>query len=510
MKNMKKLASVVLAMVMVLAMALPVSAEDSYTITIKNNAENHVYEAYQIFAGDISENGKTLSNVTWGTGVNNVALLTELKTIEKFATATSAADVAKALEGVGDDSDLAKTFAAVAGKYLTTDAKESTKSTETEGTYTINVDKPGYYLVKDKNTVSGYDSATRYILKVVGNVEVSPKGTVPSVDKLIVEGENKVETGTYNIGDDVTFQLKGTLPSNYADYTSYKYEFHDTLSNGLTYNAGSVKVTVGGTDITDEFTVNHNNGTLTITCNNLKTISDATIDEKSEIIVTYTAKLNVNAVIGGTGNPNTVKLTFSNDPNYQGTGSNPDEPTGTTPEDTVYVFTFELDVTKVDGKDNTKLSGAEFKLKNEAGKWVKVDENHKVTGWADNQTDGSVLTSGEDGLFKIIGLEDGTYYLKEIKAPDGYNNIENEIKIEITSSYDTTGVKTLQIKVDNGDAKAGIADTGVVSMDVENNKGATLPSTGGTGTTVLYLVGGALVLIAVVLMVTKKRMSAEK
>lgn len=508
MKRMKKLASLVLAVVMALAMTMTVSAADSYTITIKNEATGHIYEAYQIFKGDLSEDKKILSNVEWGSGVNDTELLTALQKTTDFAGVTSAADVVAKLDGEEKDSDLAKSFASIVADYLVeANAKTSTYST-TDKEYTISGLEAGYYLVKDQK-VTGHDSYTRFILKVVGDVEVAHKGTVPTVDKEIVDGETS-ETGDYNISDNVTFKLTGTLPENYDDYSSYKYVFHDTLSAGLAFNEGTVKVILVNDDeeknITEYFGINHNNGTLTITCGDLKEITDVTAD--SSIVVTYTAKVDKDAVIGGEGNPNTVYLEFSNDPNYDGNGEN--EPTGNTPEDKVVVFTFELDVTKVDGEDKaTTLEGAQFKLQNADGKWVKVDANGKVDGWDENKENGSPLTSDEDGNFKIIGLEDGEYKLWETKAPDGYNLLEKEITLTITSTYDESGVKTLTITVGESTA-VGNTSTGVVSTNVENNKGATLPETGGMGTTLFYIVGGALVLIAVVVLITKKRMSAEK
>ena len=147
------------------------------------------------------------------------------------------------------------------------------------------------------------------------------------------------------------------------------------------------------------------------------------------IIVEYTATLNKDAEIGLPGNPNKVYLEFSNNPNSGGEGD-----TGKTPEDKVIVFTYELDVTKVDGEDaDTKLKDAEFKLYDENGKYAHCDAG-KVTGWADTEEGGSTLKSDENGLFKVIGLDDGTYWLKETKAPDGYNLITDPIKIEIKAT----------------------------------------------------------------------------
>ena len=314
--------------------------------------------------------------------------------------------------------------------------------------------------------------------------------------------------------------------------------FHDTLPAGLTYNANSAKVYVINDDIVTEvksgYGVGSNGNPLTVTIADVFALkaennADISVDKDSKIVVEYTAKLNTNAEIGQPGNKNEVYLEYSNDPNWDGTGSKP-EPTGNTPKDEVLVFTYELDVTKVDGKDNTtKLQDAKFVLYREVSvegqegitkEYVIVDANGKVIGWTGNAygstetKKASVLTSGENGLFKVIGLDAGTYFLEEIVAPTGYNMLEKPIKIVITAtvdaSEDSASLDALTITVDDGTATAGNLDSGIVATTVKNNKGATLPETGGMGTTLFYVLGGVLVVGAVVLLITKKRMGAEQ
>lgn len=512
MKHMKKALSVLLTLVAVFALSTSAFAADNYTITINNTNPGHTYEAYQIFSGRLEEG--VLSDIQWGPGVNQTGLIAALKNLTAFASLSNdatAADVAEILSGSAKDSDIAKDFASVIGAHLSnTVAGTSQENKDGEGktvNYTISGLKAGYYLVKDQKDTQngGNDTYTRYILNVVQNVTVTHKGTVPTVDKKITD---LGEAADFNIGDNVPFTLTATLPNNVTDYETYKIVFHDTLSAGLTLNRDTIAVTINGKTVTNDFNINANGTSLTISCDDVLTLGAT---NGSKIVVTYTAKLNENAEIGQPGNPNKVKLEYSNDPNWNGNG---DGPTGETPEDKVLVFTYELDVTKVDGQDSTKLSGAEFKLQNGAGKWVTVDANGKVTGWVDTEEAGSTLTSGSDGLFKVIGLDAGTYTLKETKAPAGYNMLPAPITIVISAnvdnSEDSPALNTLTIKVDNGEVKNGDLESGIVSTNVQNNKGATLPETGGIGTTIFYVAGSILVLGAAVLLITKKRMSVEQ
>ena len=353
------------------------------------------------------------------------------------------------------------------------------------------------------------------------------------MDKSVKDTDNQWgEAADWEIGSDVPFQLVGTLPSNYADYETYKYVFHDTLSTGLKYN-GSPKVYVQNgtnkTEITTGFTVAPNaaatagGGTLTVTFTNLKEVAEVTAT--SEIVVEYTAKLLSTAEIGNPGNKNEVYLEYSNNPNQTGEGT---PSTGNTPKDEVLVFTYELDVTKVDGQNaDKKLAKAEFVLLNsDKTKAAKVTDG-KFVEWVDvpaagedgtiTYPAGTTLTSGADGKFVIAGLDAGSYYLHETKAPAGYNLLKNDISVTITAKLDKsennpalTELK-LSVKEDKEGAAAtesnGSVDTGIVATNVMNNSGAQLPETGGMGTTLFYVLGGILVLVAIILLVTRKRMS---
>ena len=557
MRKVKKLLGLLLAAVMVLAMGVPTfAASGGYSIKINDESSEHTYVAYQVFRGtvSVSDNGQTLSNVEWGDGVNGEALLAALKgpegTLTAYQTCTSAAEVAKVLEGYDDDSQAIKEFSDIVGQHLS----ETTSGTlsaydEDSKSYTISGLAAGYYFIKDADTVAETDAYTDFILKLTNDETITRKADVPSVEKKVQEddkditygeeddnyGEGYNDVADWNIGDPVPFKLIGTLPTNFADYDTYQYIFHDTLSTGLSLNQDTIHVYMAsdkaGTKDKKElhgYTVNVPGTEEENQCSFEVAFADLTNSEtvgeevtaNKYIIVEYTATLNKDAEIGLPGNPNRVYLEFSNNPNSGGEGD-----TGKTPEDKVIVFTYELDATKVDGEHtDTKLKDAEFKLYDENGKYVIVDADGKVTGWADNEAGGSTLKSDENGLFKVIGLDDGTYWLKETKAPDGYNLITDPIKIEIKATtvndQDWTAMegpadalKVLEIKVTVGSTTTsgnGDTESGIVETDIKNNKGAELPETGGMGTTIFYVLGAILVLGAGGLLIARRRTDSEK
>ena len=572
MKKARKLTAVLLSLVMLLALVVPASAAENYSITIHNDKTGHTYEAYQIFAGTVSSDAATdgetggpmLGDITWGSGVDGAALLAALKAAdeEKYGACTTAADVAEALGTENATAADAAAFADIAAQHLTATVAGTADAPE-GGNYVINNLPAGYYLVKD--SLQEDDNQTGqvlsdYIVQVLGNVTMDPKDSdIPTVLKKVYDEEFAVndEEGTYgtgyndvadwDIGDRVPFKLIAAVPQNIDSYEEYTFIFHDTLSAGLTLDRDSLHVYV--TETTDAninefdpqaatlYTVSEvaENGTFTVTIPNIKAL-DYHGHPANYIIVAYDAFLDGDAVIGLDGNPNSVFLEFSNDPNGDGMGH--------TAEDTVIVFTYELDGTKVDGANHeTTLEDAQFVLLNGAKTRVARVANGKFVEWVEpddikggltgNDTlkmgqltkedfingGGLVITSGADGTFKIAGLDDGTYYLREIQAPNGYNLLEEDVELVIAattangqawnSGIAADALTGLTITVDNGAAQNGALDTGIVEVTVENNRGATLPETGGMGTTLFYIIGGLLVVGAGILLVVRIRMKAH-
>ena len=360
----------------------------------------------------------------------------------------------------------------------------------------------------------------------MGNVTATPKSDVPEVQKKVKDINDSTDTtktdwqdsADYDIGDSIPFQLKATLADNVSSYTTYKVVFHDTLSKGLTYN-NDAKVYIDGTE-TNGFTVTatvnaDGTTTLTVSCDDVKALGAG---NSSAITVEYTAKLNENAVLGSAGNPNEVYLEYSNNPNKSEKGNNE---TGETPKDVVIVFTYKTIINKVDS-ENKPLTGAAFKLE----KLIKGKD-----GAADTWTTVKEFTGDETTTsFTFSGLDDGQYKLTETKTPVGYNTID-PIYFVIEATHDETAdaptLKTLNAYLTdaNGNKQTEMKDGESVNIDlgtvdltagsitttVVNKSGSELPSTGGIGTTIFYVLGGVLILAAVVLLVTKKRMSgAEK
>ena len=489
MKLFKKFASFVLAFAMVMAIAMPsvVKAAGNGSITITKAKAGHTFEAYQIFAGDVS--GSTLSNLKWGSGVTSDGQI--------------ALGDAKAKANSLNNSSDAKDFAYEVSKYLATAAKET--NVFTNGNYVIDGLAPGYYLVKDKDgTVPQEQTYTKFILEVVGtDVSAAVKSSVPTSEKKVKDTNDTTgettgwqDSADYDIGDKVPFQLTGNVADDYHQYKgAHQLVFHDTLSDGLTFNANSVKVYVNDSDTpvsSDQYTIAYpatDNHSFDVTINDVKALGA----HVSKVRVEYTAELNENAVIGSLGNPNKMYMEFSNNPNNEQGGEK-----GQTPEDKVIVFTYKVNINKYDSR-RVPLVGAAFKLE----KVLKDGEKKLVKEYTITEDDPDRTT------FEFTGLDDGEYILTETVTPDGYNTM-NPVKFSITASHDTESDNP-QLKDLNGNPIDGEISfstkvtTGTLTAGVINYMGSELPSTGGMGTTVLYVAGTLMILVAGVFLVMKKK-----
>jgi len=495
-------------------------AADTVNVTVPTttNLKNHTYTAYQILSGTQARSGGALGDAAWGSGIKSDDFLTALKadtTIRSyFNDVTDAKGFAEALSNTDNfpaDGANTRLVAKIAMKKKQGEGTALTAPTTQLAT--------GYYLIVD-STADGKTVYNPAVLAITSDITIQDKTDVPTLEKKVQENKKDVTGDTaygskfndvadYNIGDDVPFHLIGSVP-DMSQYETYKYTFSDTLGDGFDAPT-SVKVSLsddkvldnGDSDITDSFTItNPLAKTFTVSTNNLKSITGVTTGKY--VIVSYTAKLNSFAQIGLPGNVNTAKLTYSNKPDQSGQGEN--QPTGETPEDKVIVFTYGLDVTKVDSNNTeTKLKDAEFKLYRgtDTKEYAKV-LNGKVTGWTTDINEGSVLKSGEDGKFKVEGLDNGDYTLKETKAPAGYNLPANGFSVELTATtvndqawggdYDAAEALT-ELAVNRTD-NTGDVNTGLGAITINNTKGSSLPSTGGMGTTILYAAGAAIVLVA--------------
>ncbi|WP_443598111.1 SpaH/EbpB family LPXTG-anchored major pilin [Agathobacter sp.] len=495
MKTIKRSIALVLAMILTLAMSVTVFAEGegakkTFTITVNEAKAGHTYQAYQILKGDLSEDQKTLSNVGWGTGI---------KADKQTDLAKDAKTYVETLSKMKSNSSAIKAEAQKIASALSTTVAGSVSVEEDNAEAKITGLEPGYYLIKDKDsTLTGDEAYTEYILNIVADTTITPKTDVPSVQKKVKDTNDTTgettgwqDSADYDIGDVVPFQLTATLPVNVESYKTYFLKFDDTLSKGLDYNEGTVSVKLGDKDVTSFFTTNYDAASkkLTFTCDNILA-EGFEAKNGQQIVVEYNATLNKDAVLGSAGNPNKVKLVFSNNPNNNGDGDK-----GETPEDTVIVFTYKVVINKVDEK-NEALDGAEFTLY----KKIKGAEDKEIK---------AVISGNKNDVFTFSGLDDGDYVLKETKTPDGYNtanDIAFTIKADHSIESDAPELKSLSGDKVSGNITLNVDKAqGSLSTPVQNLKGSVLPSTGGAGRVAIYVIGAILVVGGGIVLVTKKR-----
>ena len=525
------------------------------SVTIKNVTDNDTeFYGYQIFNADVAiVSGKTVvSNITWANDDVEAAVENVIKK-NGYAgtTAQDAADwITSNVTGTDkttcvDSNHIAYKIAAAVDDL--TDKTTTTKRVASDL-------KHGYWLFVTKaDTINEGEAGTSPIFTIVGSapVEITEKTGIPTVEKKIVSDADSKEhdAADSQIGQNVTYNLYGTIAENYDKYDTYFYKFSDQISKGLTLQDGAQVYLYASKDaaqkdlkrenpisnITGSFTPvsgdadENGNKTMTWTCNNLKDISGAAITKDSCIVVSYTAQINESSVVGldnnKEGNPNTVTLYYSNNPMTMDRGQ--------TVPDTVRDYTYGLKINKVDLGTESVLNGAEFTIKvknaddaDAIGKYVqgggKLDDNayHFVTA--------------NDGTFTVKGLDAGTYTVEEVKAPQGgyttVNSFEFTIAPKLSVDPDaklsdvnyTLGPNGQQNQIiigtpddKKGDNKLEAATKtttntdGTFNITVGDTKQVGLPLTGLNGVTFTWIAGGAVLCIGVAHLIRSRKQAEE-
>ena len=476
-KTFKKLMAALLAVALLCAMAVPAFADEAPgSITINNAVSGKTYNVYRIL--DIATHNDGYTGIVYKTNDKWSEFINSTDVKSHYFTAVGSDGVVTVKDGLTADN--AKALAASAKAWLgshtgiTADAAAIAATSSTVNFTNLEL---GYYLVVS----SGWDDDIEVVCSLdttKPNIEINEKNGKPTIEKKIVENSTLAESNTAGIGDYVQFKIT----VNVIDGQPSNYVIHDKMSDGLTFvntTEHPVEVKVG-TSILDTTQYSFN-GTITDGCAFELKINDGILKSNDVVTVTYYGQINSHAVIytdNTTVNTNDAKLTYGT------SGKSSWEQT------TTKVFGFKVFKHAGTDKENL-LPGAEFRLYKTVGKetyYAKFDTNGLLTGWATEATaSGVTMTSNNTAALVLNGLDAGTYYLEETKAPDGYNKLTAPVTVTISK-----------------EGAVSPAENGIVY--VSNNTGTTLPSTGGMGTTLFYVIGGGLMVAAVVLLVTKKRM----
>lgn len=491
----RRFASVATASLLAACMAVPMAATNvsaaSITITGISAEVTHTFEVYQVFTGDLDNNG-ILSNMKWGSGV------TKYDGIDVTAgAAVTETIITEITEGKNATATVAK---------LTLGTVSKTVTSTNNRTAVIDDLDDGYYVVKDTTNLAGQNDAnSTWIVQVAGNASVEIKNALPTVEKQVSSGENFADFADYAINETFQFKLTAEIPNDpdLAAYEKYALTFTDTLSAGITFD-GIASVTVNDNSIAaTDYTVSSvsNEGLFTVAITDLiPLLEEGDTLGNDTVVVTYNAHLNENAAVnnatGTTTNKNDVTLTYTNSPDSTGEGT-----TGTTPSDSAWVFTYQVNNTKYANSvaDANKLAGAGFTLYKGNTAIKLIDNGDGSYTVADQSLEQGVITemtSFTGGIFNIKGLDAGEYTLKETSTPAGYNTCaDTKIVIDATLANG-----------DNGPVATLSADSNM-DNNIINKSGSSLPSTGGIGTTVFYLAGGIMVAVAGIYLISKKRMN---
>ena len=491
MKYMKKLITLLAVLTLALAMAVPAfAASNTGTITIDNAVTGTTYKAYRIFDLESYDTDKNAYSYKLSTKWENFPdYITTIDGKEVRATDFFSVNSAGYIEWKDTKKDAGADFAKLAKAFVDTNTIEcDQEKTASSTTVTFTDLTLGYYLVDTSlGSLCSLDTTAP-------SVTIKEKNSDTTIEKKIVitgtTGDEKVDSNSAGIGDTVNFSITITV----KDGDPKNYVLHDKLS-GLTFDSDSLKVKIGATTLTpntdytletnptdgDSFDVKFTNGKL---------------KPNDVVVVTYSATVAADATIAGAGNKNTANL------EYNGKHS-------TTEETKTYVWKLNVHKYTLDSTNKeVALSGAKFVLYRKDGtdkKYYAKLAGGKIDGWVTNQSDATTLETTGTGDISIEGLNVGTYYLEETEAPAGYNKLTGPIEVEITATTSaTSGSETVQYKNSSETSYTPATDA---TVKVLNSAGTQLPSTGGIGTTLFYVIGGVLMAVAAVLLVTKKRMN---
>ena len=481
MKLSRKILSLVLALVMVMGLAATAFAEEDAetttergSITITNALGGETYNAYQILYLESYDAKNNIyaykANSAWEGWLKTQSDYVSINP-QGYVTWVEGADAAD--------------FAKAAKDQLTGKPVAESATPTADGPATISNLELGYYLVD--STVG----ALCELNTTKPNVDITDKNTKPTIEKKVEEDSDKKwgDVNDADIGQTVNF--KSTVS---AKPGARNYVVHDKMDSHLKFDSVT-SITAGDKTLTEgagkDYTVVTTGLTDGCTFHIVFTetyLNSITAD--TDIVINYTAKLTSNAV-AGTGYVNETWLDYGDKQH--------------TEHDTTTTYTWKLPIYKyhMDGETKTALAGAEFILykgTEENREYAQVT-NGKLTGWTKTKTEATTLVSDTNGMIEVEGLDADTYYLEETKAPGGYNKLAAPVKVEISRTASDDGAHMTQtLKQDT---------TTVEKVEIENKSGTELPSTGGIGTTIFYVLGSILVIGAVVLLIAKKRMSAS-
>ena len=489
-KAMKKLMAALLAVAMVCAMAIPAWAAPATngSITVKNTVDGKTYNIYKILNLETNGTGNDASSYTafkykatteWESFVGSSIYLKSDKDgyVTWKDTAENAADI--------------EAFSKAAMKFAKDLTPVATKVADSSGSVTFTGLELGYYLItSDVDTSS---KALCMLSTTKPSATVQEKNGAPTVTKEVEYASDSWGQGNDgNVGDTVNFQT--TI--NVTDGDPTNYVLHDQMSKGLTFKENSIAVKVNDTLITN-YTVEYTN---TDKCTFEISFPNGTLHTNDTVVVTYSATINNDAVVGTTGNENETWLKY---------GDNGETTHGKTK---TYTWSFNIFKYFTDSNNDMQyLADVEFVLyrkDNTANKteYAQFNSNNKLTGWTEAENEATKLKTNATSTVAVEGLDKGTYFLKEITTPGGFNGLTSDVEVQIDSSCNTLSgaTYTVQYKMDNEENFTGAGDEKIVP--IENKRGTTLPGTGGIGTTIFYVVGGGLMAAAAILLITKKRM----